>query len=131
MTYLLDTNVCIPLLNGVDASLKDRLLAEAPSSVVLCSVVKAELYFGACNSARLAENLARVEVFCRAFDSLPFDDVAASQYGPIRAHLRREGRMIGANDLLIASICLAANVTLVTRNVDEFRRIPGLQLEVW
>lgn len=111
--------------------LRDRLLAEQPSSVVLCSVVKAELNFGARNSKRVAENLDRVNRFCRAFESLPFDDDAAEHYGSIRAQLKREGRPIGANDLLIASTALAANVALITRNVGEFKRVPGLDVEVW
>jgi tRNA(fMet)-specific endonuclease VapC len=131
MTYLLDTNICIPLINQADVPLKERLLAESPSDVVLCSVVEAELYFGANNSARLAENLDRVERFCRAFTSLPVNSGAARHYGAVRARLRREGRVIGANDMLIASVCLAAGVTLVTRNVGEFRRVPGLAVEAW
>jgi tRNA(fMet)-specific endonuclease VapC len=57
---------------------------------------------------------------------MPFDDAAAEQYGNVRSLLKREGRLIGANDLLIASIALATGSTLVTRNVDEFSRVPGL-----
>lgn len=131
MRCVLDTSVCIPLINGSDPALADRLLAQEPHSVVLCSVVKAELYFGASNSARVAENLDRVERFCRVFESLPFDDQAARVYGSIRAQLRREGRPIGANDLLIAAIATATSASLITRNHEEFRRVPGLALEVW
>ena len=94
MRVLLDTNVCIPLINRSDAGLRKRLLASDPARVVLCSVVKAELAFGARNSARVAENLDRVERFCDAFTSMPFDDEAATRYGEIRAHLRREGRRL-------------------------------------
>ena len=97
----------------------------------LCSVVKAELYFGAQNSSRLAENLQRVETFCRAFESLPFDDESAKQYGIVRAQLRREGRPIGGNDLMIASIAVAHSHILVTRNMDEFSRVSGLEVERW
>lgn len=134
MTWLLDTSICVPLINRASETRDpavQRLLERSPSSVCLCSVVKAELYFGARNSSRVADNLRRVSAFCGAFQSLPFDDEAAVQYGVIRADLRREGRMIGANDLMIASIALSRDVTLVTRNAAEFRRVPGLRVEVW
>ena len=129
--WLLDTSVCIPLINRTDPPLADRLLGQPPGSICLCSVVKAELSFGAHNSERVAENLQRVERFCKAFPSLSFDDAAASHYGLIRTQLRREGRPIGANDLMIASIALAGSVTLVTRNWGEFSRVPGLEVERW
>lgn len=97
----------------------------------LCSVVKAELYFGARTSSRVADNLQRVTAFCDAFRSLPLDDASAGQYAVVRVDLRREGNMIGANDLMIASIALSRELTLVTRNAIEFRRVPGLRVEVW
>ena len=131
MTWLLDTSVCIPLINRTDEGTAERLLSHAPGSVLLCSVVRAELCFGAHASARVAGNLQRVETFCRAFESLSFDDAAAERYGVIRAQLRREGRPIGANDLMIAAIALAGGLTLATRNTDEFARVPGLDVERW
>ena len=131
MNLLLDTSVCVPLINRTEPRLAKRLLEEDPSSVLLCSVVKAELYFGARNSMKVAENIDRVERFCDAFDSLPFDDAAAARYGSVRAQLKREGRPIGANDLLVASIALASHVKLITRNVEEFQRVPGLDVASW
>ena len=99
--------------------------------IVLCSVVKAELYYGAHRSARSNENLKNMREFFRSFESLPFDDAAAEQYGHLRAFLTEQGKPIGPNDLLIAAIALANNVTLVTHNTDEFKRVPGLQMEDW
>lgn len=128
---LLDTNICIPLLNRSEARLAKRLLALDPAEVVLCSVVRAELEFGARNSQRAAENLSRVDQFCSAFESIAFDDEAAVAYGEIRAHLRRTGRPVGSNDLMIAAIALARDVTLVTRNVSEFGQVPRLAVEAW
>jgi len=131
MRRLLDTNICVPMINRSDASLAKRLLSSDPASIVLCSVVRAELAFGARNSKRVAENLDRVEQFCSAFESVPFGDDAADTYGELRAQLRREGRPIGANDLMIAAIAVAERLTLVTRNVGEFKRVPKLAIEAW
>ena len=129
--WLLDTNVCVALINRSDEQAAARLLEHPPGSVHLCSVVQAELNFGVQNSARLAENLQRVEIFCRAFESLPFDDESARHYGIVRAQLRREGRPIGGNDLMIASIAIANSHVLVTRNAREFSRVAGLEVERW
>ena len=129
--WLLDTNVCVALINRSDEQAAARLLEHPPGLVRLCSVVKAELHFGVQNSARLAENLQRVEIFCRAFESLPFDDESARHYGIVRAQLRREGRPIGGNDLMIASIAIANSHVLVTRNAREFSRVAGLEVERW
>ncbi len=129
--WLLDTSVCVALINRSDEQAAARLLEHPRGSVRLCSVVKAELYFGAQNSARLSENLQRVEIFCRAFESLPFDDESARHYGIVRAQLRREGRPIGGNDLMIASTAISNSHVLVTRNVGEFSRIAGLEVERW
>ncbi len=131
MIHLLDTNICVPLINRTEPALRERLLAQRPNDIVLCSVVKAELAFGARNSRHAAENLDRLQRFCSGFGSLSFDDAAAEHYGSVRAQLTREGRLIGNNDLLIASIALATHSKLVTRNISEFSRVPGLDVELW
>lgn len=111
--------------------MRKRLLSTQPEKVVLCSVVKAELLFGARNSTHVDTNLQKVAAFVEPFESYPFDDIAAENYGLIRTQLQREGTLIGANDLMIAAIALCRNAILVTRNQREFARIPGLRLEVW
>jgi tRNA(fMet)-specific endonuclease VapC len=131
VSLLLDTNICIAFLNGRDAQVRTQLLAQVPADVALCSVVKAELLYGARNSEHVDANLRRLGEFFAPFASLHFDDAAASWYGSIRAQLKKEGRMIGSNDLMIAAIALAADVTLVTRNDGEFQRVPGLRVDVW
>jgi len=131
LTRLLDTNICIAYLNGTDPSIRQRLLACIPEEMCLCSVVKAELFFGARNSKHIDSNLQRVQSFFDMFESYPFDDGAAEHYGLIRTQLQREGNPIGANDLMIASIALHNNLILVSRNQREFGRITGLRLEVW
>src|SRR6185295_15075505 len=107
--FLLDTNICIAFLNGEDEGVRDLLLGLPREQVALCSVVKAELLYGARNSGKVEHNLARLERFFEPLRSLPFDDEAAARYGSLRAQLRREGRPIGANDMLVAAIALAAD----------------------
>jgi tRNA(fMet)-specific endonuclease VapC len=92
--------------------------------------VKAELYHGAYKSGR-DRNIELVRTFSTSFESLPFDDSATEIYGQLRIALEKQGKLIGPYDLLIASIALANAVTLVSHNSDEFKRVPGLELEDW
>jgi tRNA(fMet)-specific endonuclease VapC len=132
VTHLLDTNSCVDhLRRGAASNVAAKLATTAPGSVVLCSVVVAELLYGAHRSVRRAQVLTQVHGFCLNFQSLSFDDAAAEEYGWIRAHLAGLGTPIGPNDLLIASIALSTNLTLVTNNTGEFSRLPGLKLEDW
>lgn len=131
MTHLLDTNICVAFLGGSDRAARRRLLDLPVQSVALCSVVKAELLYGARNSGRVEHNLARLARFFAPLRSLPFDDDAADRYGVLRAQLRRECRPIGGNDMMIAAIALATDSTLVTRNEREFAAIAGLRLVTW
>ena len=131
MTYLLDTNVCIDYLNGRVIRVREHMESLSPSEVVLCSIVKAELFYGAMKSVNPSLTLARQEPFISQFLSLPFDDTAAEQYGRLRAFLAKQGLSIGPNDLLIAAIALANNVILVTHNTNEFEHVPGLQIQDW
>jgi tRNA(fMet)-specific endonuclease VapC len=95
--------------------------------------VLAELYYGAMHSsaAHQAANLALIVRLRQQFVSLPFDDRAAEEYGKVRAHLAALATPIGPNDLMIAAIALANQMTLVTHNTTEFSRVPGLQIEDW
>jgi tRNA(fMet)-specific endonuclease VapC len=131
MRYLLDTNTCIAYLNGRSPAVRNRLEGLAPQDVALCAIVKAELLFGAQKSKVSQRTLAKLRTFFSPLASLPFDDPCAEAYARIRADLERAGTPIGPNDLLIASIARAHDVTLVTSNVSEFQRVEGLQLENW
>lgn len=130
MIYLLDTNFCIELLNKKDSRASQKLAEASPLDVRLCSVVKAELFHGAYKSGREA-NINLVRMFSTLFESLPFDDRAAEVYGQLRTELERRGKLIGPNDLLIASISLAHDATLITHNTSEFSHVPNLQIEDW
>jgi tRNA(fMet)-specific endonuclease VapC len=131
MLYLLDTNVCIRVLNGTSSSVKKRLAAKRQIDIAVCSVVKAELFYGALRSRNPGKTLTQYREFLDPFVSLPFDDEAAIAYGQIRADLATKGTPIGPNDLQIAAISLTHNLTLVTHNTREFIRVEGLQFEDW
>ena len=131
MKWMLDTNACIRYLNGRSLPLKHRMDAAGAANLLVCSVVKAELFFGAARSNDPVTTRARQQHFLSRFLSLPFDDRAADVYASIRARLCAAGAAIGPNDLLIASIAVANNVTLVTHNVGEFSRVPDMLLEDW
>ena len=128
--YLLDTNVCIGILKANEAVVT-KLAQAAPAELYLCSVVKAELYYGARGSQQIANNLATLETFFEPYTSLAFDDPCAERYGQLRADLRRTGQLIGPNDTMIAAVALVHNLTVVTHNTREFARVPGLRLEDW
>jgi tRNA(fMet)-specific endonuclease VapC len=131
VSYLLDTDTCILYLNQRDTSVQARLASTPPSEIFLCDVVKAELYFGAYNSSKVAKNLQTLRTFFAAFASLPFDRQAADVYGHIRSDLVKRGELIGPNDMMIAAIALANSLVLVIRNVREFNRVNGLNTEDW
>ena len=131
MIYLLDTNSCIGYLNGRSIGVLRRLQALPSQDVAVCSVVKAELFYGSMRSNNPARSLAQQQDFLNRFISLPFDDQSALIYGQIRAQLAASGTPIDPNDLLIASIALANNLILVTHNTREFSRVEGLRLEDW
>ncbi len=129
--FLLDTNVCIRILNGSSPAVAARLQATNPAEVRLCAIVKAELVYGARKSSRVEDNLRLLRRFFAPLVSLPFDDRCADEAGLIRLDLERSGRPIGPNDLLIAATARAHDLILVTHNGREFGRIPGLRVEDW
>ncbi len=131
MRFLLDTNVCIKILNGSSDAVVEKMRELNPTEITLSAVVRAELVYGARKSRQVAANIRLVELFCEPFACLPFDDHAADIYGEIRADLERFGQPIGPNDLMIASTTLAHSLILVTHNVSEFSRVPNLRIEDW
>jgi tRNA(fMet)-specific endonuclease VapC len=118
---------------GSASKVTARLQAAPPGTVHICSVVLGELIYGALHgpAARLASNLSLISRLRKDFPSLPFDDAAAEKYAEVREYLAVRGTSIGLNDLLIASIALANQLTLVTHNTRDFSRVPGLTLEDW
>jgi tRNA(fMet)-specific endonuclease VapC len=113
MIYLLDTNACISYLNNPQSPVRYQLEGLDPKAVSVCSVVKAELYFGVMKSRRPLKNREKLETFLQELRSFAFDDAAALIYGELRAKLSQAGRIIGPYDLQIAAIALANGLVLV------------------
>lgn len=131
MIFLPDTNAWINFLNPCENLVKKRFLSFDRTSIRICSVVKAELYYGAMKSSRMSENLSLLEDLFVNFDSLPFDDSAARKYGEIRSSLARQGTPIGPNDLMIAAVAVVHKAVVVTHNTREFSLVTALQLDDW
>jgi tRNA(fMet)-specific endonuclease VapC len=134
VTYLLDTNACVALINGVPRRLRRRFdRAIAAGSVVAVSAITAfELWYGAAKSARRETNAKRLETFFAGpLDLWPVEDADARVAGEIRAALEAAGKPIGAYDILIAGQALRRGVTVVTANLTEFGRVPGLRSADW
>jgi tRNA(fMet)-specific endonuclease VapC len=129
--YLLDTNVCVDYLNGRHEKVVERVQRCAPTDLALSSVVVAELRYGADRSARPKANHARLDVLLAEIPVLDFDLEAAAAYGRLRSRLEAAGSPIGPNDMLIAAQAVARELTLVTDNHGEFRRVKGLRVENW
>jgi len=131
LIWLLDTNTCIQYLNGRSSAIRDKLRAATPNEVVLCSIVKTELVYGALRTRDPETAMARLKLFLAPFPSLPFDDSCVETCALIRSKLTASGTPVGPHDLLIAAIAIAHDLTLVTHNTREFSRIGGLRLEDW
>lgn len=131
MRYSLDTNVCIRFVKGRSDRLTQKMHAVPFAQMVICSIVRAEMVYGAMKSQQAIRTLDEQQRFLSNFDSLGFDDQAARNFGELRAALERSGTLIGPYDMQIAAIAMANDLTLVTHNVKEFSRIQGLKWVDW
>ncbi len=131
MMIMLDTNICIRIINNRLPLARLRLQSYDAHDVVVCSIVRAELSYGASKSQTPEITRQKQAFFLSPFATLPFDDSVVETYGQVRTHLERAGTPIGPNDLMIASIALTHNLTLVTHNTREFSRVPDLRIEDW
>lgn len=130
MRCLIDTNARIFYLKNIGSGVESRLRNTPAAEIAVCSVVWAELLYGARKYEKREERLARVERTLAPYLSLPFDDAAARRYAEIRDDLETRGEVIGPNDLMIAAIAVSHNLILVSNNT-EFRRVAGLVVEDW
>jgi tRNA(fMet)-specific endonuclease VapC len=127
---MLDTNIVSDLIRNPLGKVAAKLAADGDDGLCLSIITAAELRFGAAKKGS-AELVARVEAVLGAVDIVPLDVPADHEYGRLRAELELAGTPIGPMDLLIAAQALVLRVTLVTRNLAEFRRVPGLKIENW
>ena len=129
--YLLDTNHCIYLINGKYPEIARRLSRQKTGSVALSSITTSELWYGVENSIHREQNRAALAKFLLPLEVMPYDEDASQAYGTIRVLLEKGGRGVGSMDLLIAAHALSLKAVLVTHNLREFRKVPGLKLEDW
>ncbi len=129
--YLFDTNILIDISRHKLDSAYEMLMKSDSSLFKVPAIVQAELLVGAEKSNQPEEERFKVESLLLPFEIVPFDEKCAVQYAKVRANLERRGLSIGANDYMIAATALAHSAVLVTNNVDEFKRVPGLSIECW
>src|SRR5262245_49991769 len=131
MKYMLDTNICIFLLNRSRPELTRRIVSHRASDFVLSAITLAELHFGVEKSEHRVKSLKRLGQLLAEINAAPFDEGAARAYGTMRADLSRKGRSLGPLDTLIAAHAVALGVTLVSHNLKEFQRVRELRVESW
>jgi tRNA(fMet)-specific endonuclease VapC len=127
---MLDTNICICVLKNRPEQLRERFNRLA-GQLCISTITLAELSYGVEKSSRPGKNREAVEQFVARLDVLPFSVSAASHYGQIRVALEGAGRPIGAHDMLLAAHARSEGMLVVTNNLREFERIPGLRTENW
>ena len=130
LRYLLDTNIVIYVLKRRPIEVLETFNANAERMAIF-AIILAELMHGAEKSRHVEQNLATVEDFCSRLEVLPYGAKAAQHYGSIRAALEKQGLPIGVNDLHIAAHARSEGLALVTNNLGEFARVPGLVMENW
>ena len=131
LSHVLDTDICIYIAKKRPKTVAQRLASMPVGSVGMSMVTYGELRYGAEKSARKPENLAVLERLRQLIPVLEPSASVGETYGKLRAGLERAGQMIGNNDLWIAAHAAALGVTLVTNNMREFGRVPGLKVENW
>lgn len=131
MIYMLDTNICIYAMKNKPVEVLQRFQQELANGLCISSITLAELEYGMQHSSNPAQNEQALLRFLAPLSVLPFGPAAASEYGEIRAYLQSQGTPIGPLDMLIAGHARSENMVLVTNNVQEFKRVPGLTIENW
>lgn len=131
LRYMLDTDISSYVMKGSEPRVMKRLASVQVGDVCISAITKAELLYGVEVSPRSEQDGARLDIFLRHVVVLDFPQDAATDYGEIRAWLKKRGTIIGANDLFIAAHARSLNLILVTNNTREFRRVPRPTIENW
>lgn len=131
MKYLLDTNICAYIINKRPDRVFKRFKRHRVGDLGISVITFMELHFGVEKSSRLEQNRLALQAFVAPLEILPLTPKIAPTYGSIRFALEQKGKPIGPLDLQIAAHALCENLTLVSNNTSEFRRVPGLRVENW
>lgn len=129
--FMLDTNIVSYLLRGRHPELAEHLRQHSVDEICISAITRAELRYGLAKKPQALRLAAEVDRFLQGVIVLPWSDAAADAYGPVRAFLESKSQPIGSMDTLIAAHALSADITLVTNNESEFKRVPGLRVENW
>jgi tRNA(fMet)-specific endonuclease VapC len=130
LKYLLDTNIVIYVIKSRPIEVLG-LFNEHAGRMAMSAITLSELYHGAEKSAKVSQNLEVIEEFSSLLEVLPYTAKASAHYGSIRSALEKAGQPIGVNDLHIAAQARSEGLVVVTNNVSEFARVPGLMVENW
>lgn len=129
--YLIDTNICIFLIKKSYPRLVEKVMSTEPFTIAISAVTVAELEYGIAKSLYPKENRDILLEFLAPFEIIPFSETDCEGFGFLRAHLTKRGTPIGPYDLQIAAQCISRSLCLVTNNVKEFKRFPGIIIENW
>ena len=130
LKYLLDTNIVIYVVKRRPLEVLAQFNANA-GRMAISAITLSELYHGAEKSAKVSQNLEVIEEFASLLEVLPYTAKASQHYGAIRSDLEKAGQTIGVNDLHIAAHARSEGLVVVTNNLSEFSRVPGLMVENW
>jgi tRNA(fMet)-specific endonuclease VapC len=131
MRFLLDTNICIYLINKKDPGLLRKIQTYRNDDIAISTITIAELEYGVSKSSKTHQNRLALASFLIPFSSLDFDQEAATEYGIIRTRLEVNGKRVGPMDMLLAAQARSKGLILVTNNEKEFAQVPGLEVENW
>jgi len=128
--YCIDSDILIYFLKG-NQKIIDKFIRIPSYNLYITRINYTELLYGAYNSERVKENLKKITLFLEKFNVLEYDKNSADIFAKLKSDLKKEGKVIADMDLMIASIALANNQTLVTNNLKHFQRIKKLKIERW
>ncbi|CAC9601728.1 VapC toxin protein [uncultured Gammaproteobacteria bacterium] len=128
---MLDTNICIYIIRNKPTKVLEKFSQQEAGKLYISSICISELYHGAFKSQRIAQNIIALESFLSPLNIAQYDLEASIEYGKIRASLEKQGKVIGALDMLIAAHAKSINAIIITNNTKEFDRVSGLKVENW
>ena len=128
---MLDTNICIYIIKNKPQTVREKFQSFEIGELCISSITVSELMYGAYKSQYVEKNLKALENFLIPFEIVDYDYISAMYYGKIRATLEKKGQVIGNMDMQIAGHALALDITVVTNNTKEFKRVDGLEIEDW